>query len=99
MLAAQARDKSAVFAARPGEGVTLGVDGAIYVAQSDDAPNDGRVHTRVVTGDAAADGATPQARRAAVLAGHAVGSPGGLETLAPEPGAPAAAAPAPEGEG
>ena len=92
MLAAQTKGKAGVFTFHPGQGVTLGADGAIYVAQSDDAPSDGRVHTRILTGDAPAEaeGATPQARRAAVLAGHTAPPPGGLETLAPEAAAPAA---------
>ena len=103
MLASQTRGKAGVFTFHPGQGVTLGADGAIYVAQNDDVPADGRVHTRIMTGDAsdAAEGATPQARRAAVLAGHAAPPPGGLETMAPEPAGAAAptTAPATAGEG
>ncbi len=97
MLAAQTKGHGGVVTFHPGQGVTLGADGAIYVAQSDDAPSDGRVHTRILTGDAASEGATPQARRAAVLAGHAAQPAGGLETLAPETAA-APSAPASAGE-
>lgn len=103
MLAAQTKGaRPGVFTFKPGQGVTLGADGAIYVAQADEAPADGRVHTRVLTGpavEAASEAATPQARRAAVLAGHAAPPPGGLDTLAPEPATPpAATTPASAGE-
>ncbi len=99
MLAAQTRGKAGALTFHPGQGVTLGADGAIYVAQADDAPADGRVHTRILTGEAAeAEGATPQARRAAVLAGHAAAPVGGLETLAPEPAPAPPTTPATAGE-
>ncbi len=68
----------------PGAGVSLGADGAIYVAQADEAG--GRVHGRFGNGgDPAAEvvGATPTARRAALLAGHGGGPPEELDTLAP----------------
>ena len=101
MLAAQTKGRAGVFTFHPGQGVTIGADGAIYVAQTDDAPADGRVHSRILTGDApdAAEAATPQARRAAVLAGHAAPPPGGLETMAPEPPASTPSAATTAGEG
>ena len=103
VLMANARARSLPGAAtfKPGEGVTLGSDGAIYVAQADEAG--GRVHGRFANGgDADSDAATPTARRAALLAGRGGSLPPGMETLAPpKPDAPAAAqaAPAPPSAG
>ena len=62
----------------PGPGVTLGADGAIYVAQKDE---DGRVHGQIFTGAAESEPATPTARRAALLSGHGGALPAGLETV------------------
>ncbi len=108
VLLAAARVRAAEAAARagspllraflPGQGVSMGPDGAIYVAQKED---DGRVHARLFTDaglpaapaeDASAGAATPTARRAALLSGHGGDLPTGLETVTPAK--PAAAAPA-----
>ena len=68
----------------PGNGVTMGADGAIYVAEAGDTPKDGRVHTRfLMNGETSepATAATPTARRAALLAGHGGAPAGALDSL------------------
>ena len=83
---------------RPGEGVTMGADGAIYVAQKEE----GRVHARLFTDAGLPAGpvedsapATPTARRAALLAGHGGEVPAGLDTVAAPKAAASASAAAP----
>lgn len=88
LAAARARNAPALLAAfKPGRGVTMGADGAIYVAQADETPADGRVHTRFLTDGSSIEGLaeTPMARRAALLAGRGGTLPTGLDTVTAAP--------------